>query len=247
MTLFVIIAIIVVAAGILIYQFVPGIKNAIGPIEENPNVYIQNCLEDDVNNFMTTISRSGGMLNPDHPYSYIGEEIDYLCYTSEYRTMCTVENPMLINQFEEEMKKALQPRIDECFDNLVTDYQRKGYDVSLRKGETFVSLVPSKLEVKMNNAVSLTKGETNNYESFSIILNNNLYELISIAYNILNWEAAYGDAYVDAYMLNDPNIRIDKIKRGDGTKIYSISERDTELEFRFASRSLVAPPGFGVV
>lgn len=246
-TIFVIIGILVVVAGILIYQFVPGLKSTKVDFEENPEIYIQNCIEETLINNIETISRNGGSFENEHPYMYQGVAIDYLCYTPKYYEFCMVEKPLLISHFEKEIKNSINDKLNECFDTMVTSFENKGYTTNLRKGNYEVRILNEKISININNSLTLSKTETVNYDSFSIVLNKNLYEVLSISYNILNWEAAYGDSDVDLYMDFNPNIRIDKIKRDDGTKIYVVKNIDDKGDtyFQFASRSLVSPPGTG--
>jgi flagellar basal body-associated protein FliL len=44
-TIFIIIAIIIVAAGLLIYSFYPQIKTSFGTQQQNPPSFIQSCIE----------------------------------------------------------------------------------------------------------------------------------------------------------------------------------------------------------
>ena len=238
-TLFVILAMVILVAGILIYQFLPGIKSTFTGAEQNPKAYIQACLEDTIQENINTIMLSGGELNPDHPYQYQSEMIDYACYTPEFYEMCILESPMLIRKVELEIKNSLTSKINSCFDALVEDYENRGYQVDLKKGDIEVRLSENKFQLTINNSLSVSKEESQRYENFVIQSKRSIYEVLLIGYNILNWEATFGDAYVDIYMDVYPNFRVQKIKRGDGTKIYVISERNSGDTFRFATRSLV--------
>jgi len=42
-----------------------------------------------------------------------------------------------------------------------------------------------------------------------------------------------------------PNLKVQKLKQGDGTKVYIIEDRNTKEKLQFATRSLVWPPGWG--
>lgn len=238
-TLFVILAMVIVVAGVLIYQFVPGIKSSTISAENNPKGYIQICLEETIEENIDTIMMSGGELNPDHPYMYQGETIDYACYTSEYNEMCILESPMLITKVEEEIRSSIEAKVESCFDALISDFEDKGYQTNLEEGGIGVALQEQKLYINIDNILTVTKDGSQRYEGFNIQSNRNLYEVLSVGYNILNWEATYGDAYVDIYMEVYPTFRVDKIKRGDGTKIYVISDKRSGDTFRFATRSLV--------
>lgn len=242
-TIFVIIAIVIVVAGILIYQFVPGLKSTASQAEENPEAYIQNCLMEDFENNIDLISKQGGTIIPDFYYLYNDTEINYLCYTSEYYTPCVVQKPMLITGVKKELKDSMTSRVDECFNSLVADLRDSGYDVQIDRKPHEIILIPDNVKLITNTTLTTTRsGDTKRYESFGITLNKNLYEVLDVSYNILTWEAEYGDSDVDLYMIFNPYIVINKIKRTDGTKIYTIKETNTNAYFQFASRSIVMSP-----
>ena len=69
------------------------------------------------------------------------------------------------------------------------------------------------------------------------------YDIIMIASAIQDFEAEYGDSNPETYMALYPNIRIEKLKQSDGTKVYIISDRNTLEKMQFATRSLAWPPG----
>ena len=88
----------------------------------------------------------------------------------------------------------------------------------------------------------MTKENSDRYDSFNVALDNNLYELVSIANSILDWEVTYGDSDTTIYMDLYPDLKVDKRYLGDGTKIYIVEGREDESKFQFASRSLVLSP-----
>ena len=92
----------------------------------------------------------------------------------------------------------------------------------------------------------LQKEDTVTYNSFSVAINNNLYELVSIAQSILNWEANSGDVDIAIYMNYYPDLRVEKQKRSEGSTIYILTDRNTGDMFQFASRSIVWPPGYQI-
>ena len=77
------------------------------------------------------------------------------------------------------------------------------------------------------------------------MLDNNLYELASIAESIVEWEATYGDSETTTYMNYYHDLKVEKKKQTDGTTIYIVTNRDTRNKFQFASRSVAWPPGYG--
>lgn len=243
MTLFVIIAIVIVVAALLIYQFVPGLKSTGISTEENPKAYMQVCIEEELQSNIEKISLQGGSLVPDHPYMYQGVNIDYLCYTSKYNELCQVEQPLLVTHVENEIKDSIKVKVNECFDKMIEDYESKGYSVNLKKGDVSVELSPNKIEVLLDTQATISKKQTQTYENFKYILNDDLYNRVMLAYSLVNFESQLGDMNINLYMDLSNVYKIEKIKRTDGTKIYIITERSSDKVFQFASRSLVTPAG----
>ena len=96
-TIFIIIAIIIVALAFLIYSFYPQIKSTIGAEEKNPVSYIQTCLEDKIKDVASVLSLQGGSMSPENYVLYEDEEIEYLCYTNEYYKNCVFQTLFLGN------------------------------------------------------------------------------------------------------------------------------------------------------
>ena len=244
-TIFIIIAIVIVVIGVLIYMFRPGIIST-SVSSENPREYIRSCMIDNMMENVDLISRQGGNFEPSHYYMYEGESIDYLCYTPNYYELCQVEKPLLVSHVEKEIKDSLKDRYDECFASLVSDYGSNGYTVDIDKKDFSIMLMEDRIALITNTSVRMEKGkDIKNYEDFNIYMESGMYGLTSVAYNILNWESLYGDADVNIYMDVSNAYMIYKIKRTDGNKIYRIKDTDTNEVFQFASRSLVVAPGYG--
>ena len=245
-TIFVIVGIIIVVAGVLVYSFYPQIKTTLGFEASNPSAFIQGCLEEDIENNLETLSLQGGSLDPQHYMFYDDEKIEYLCYTSEYYQTCVVQQPMLQNHIESEIEGAIDARAVECFDKLEQSYISKGYSVDLKKNNMSVMLLPEKVVATFDYELVLTKGDVETYDSFEVIVHNNIYELVSITNSIIDWETSYGDAETTIYMDYYHDLKVEKKKQSDGSTVYILTDRDDGNKFQFASRSIAWPPGYGV-
>lgn len=243
LTIFIIIAIVIVAIGIFIYMVYPKIKTTIGVEEKNPPAFIQTCIEDEIKNTLEKISLQGGSVEPEFYTLYANEKVEYLCYTNEYYLHCVVQQPLLKPHIEKEIKENIENEADECFDSLKQSFEKRGYEVSLRKGIINVELLPKRVVSTFNYSLTISKTNTERYDSFSVILNNNLYELVAIANSIIESETTYGDADVTIYMSYYRDLKVEKKEQSDGSKIYIITDRNTGDKFQFASRSKVLPPG----
>jgi hypothetical protein len=246
-TLFVILAILIVAIGLLIYFFLPGIiSTEKSTAQDDPQTFLEDCIEDSLRKNIKTISENGGVMENEFYLNYSGEKYEYLCYTNEYLKNCVVQRPMLIELIKSELKESLEEEFDSCLDSMAESFENQRYTVRMEKGDFDINLHYSKLEIITDTQLSITKDLTRNYDGFTLAFESDLYDLASIAYNILAWEATYGDASVDSYMVFDPTFKVEKRKRDDGSKIYIITSRDTLNKFRFASRSLVWPAGYRI-
>ncbi len=243
-TIFIIIAIVIVALAVLIYMFYPKIKSGFGFEETNPYKFMQDCLIGDVQDSVEILSNQGGSISPEHYIVYNGENIEYLCYTNEYYKTCVMQQPMLKTHVEKQIESNIKTKADECLNSLKESYTKKGYEVNSDLRSSEVELLPKRVFVNFNGSMILVKGESKKYDQFRVVLNNNLYELISIANSILNWEARYGDAETTTYMDYYKDLKLEKKKQLDGSKIYLLTDRNNENKFQFATRGIVWPPGY---
>ncbi|MFC1682118.1 hypothetical protein ACFL0X_00705 [Nanoarchaeota archaeon] len=245
-TIFIIVGIVVVAVAVLIYLFYPEIKAGLGFETKNPSEFIQDCLQEEIEKNIALVSLQGGSLNPEHYILYNGEKVEYLCYTREYYKLCVMQQPLLKRHIENEIENVVEGKAEECFNELKQSYEKKNFDVELKKGDSRLELLPKRIVMTFDHSLSLTKDSTERFEEFEVILNNNLYELVSIANSILNWEASYGDSETTTYMSYYPDLKVEKKKQTDGTTVYILTDRNNENKFQFASRSVAWPPGYGI-
>lgn len=243
-TIFIIIGILIIVAGVLIYFLFPGINEDISSETQNPERYIQQCLVETLQENTNKIISQGGSIEPEHYIMYQGEKIEYLCYTEEYYKTCVVQQPMLKNHIEQEIKESIQEKADSCFNEMENSFEERGYEVNLRKKDMDVHIVPEKTFIEFNHSLTLEKETTQNYGGFRVVMNNNLYELIFIAMSIIDWETSYGDAETTIYMDYYRDIKVEKKKQSDGSTIYILSDRNDGTKLQFASRSIPWPPGY---
>ena len=242
-TIFIIIAIIIIVIGILIYVFYPKIQSLVGSDSNHPDAFMQTCLEDEIEETVEILSLQGGSMTPEHYFTFDDINIEYLCYTNQNYGTCMIQQPLLKQHIESEIKNEISAEVRACFDDLKTSFSKSGYDVNLKEGDIIIELLPEKIVTTLTSELTLTKGDTERYETFHIILNNNLYELVSISNSIIEWEATLGDADPRIYMTYYSDLKVEKNLRDDGTRIYVLTDRNTKDKFQFASRSLVFPPG----
>ncbi len=244
-TIFAIIAILIIA--VLFIIFYPQLKKLVIPPAPEEMIP-RECFEKAVKEAINITMNHGGRVNPLLYFKYNSEPIAYVCYTSEWYKTCTMQIPMIKQSVEAESQVYSQKKIDACFSEMEDNFRNKGYVITLTGSKKpVISLEPKKVVIRFNISAAVNKNElTQTFESnkFSIIYNSNVYDIIMIASSIQNFEARYGDTIIDNYMAYYPNIKVEKMRQSDGTKVYVLTDRDTKEKLQFAIRSLSWPPGW---
>jgi len=142
-----------------------------------------------------------------------------------------------------EIESKIRPRARECVGLLKERYEKQGYSVQTTPGDVNVSIVPGNIIVDFVSPMTVTKESTQTFRKFAVAVESELYNLLSTATNIIEFEAVLGDSETTLYLQYYPDLRIDKTKR-NGDTIYKLTNVVTEDEFTFASRSLVWPQGY---
>lgn len=250
-TIFIIVAIVIVAL-ILIYigtsdngrKIINQITGAKPPVTED----IKSCFENNpkIDLKINTIMSQGGLYNPQNFILHNNTKFEYLCYSDDYLRTCYVQKPLLIRNVEAEISKQIKPEIQDCISEIEDSLRNKGYEViSKPLKDVYINISADKLKINIKYSLSAKKGsDVVAFESVGFEKNSKAYDLIMISTSIMSSEAVYGDSEIYNLMLLYPNIRIDKTRKDDGSKIYIITERNTKEKFGFAVRSLVYPPGY---
>jgi len=182
-----------------------------------------------------------GFVNPEFTYSYNSEEIPYLCYINEDLKTCVVQKPFLKQHFEEQVELSVRDEIDTCYTASIDELKAQGYDVQSGDLEYSVLFEPGVARVELSAPTTVG---SQSFARFNIGVRSAIYEMLMIATSILQYESQYGDADVSAFMNLYPDYDVRKLKRGDGTTIYTIEDKSLGTKFQFASRSLVWPAGY---
>ncbi|MEK6894308.1 MAG: hypothetical protein AABX10_02500 [Nanoarchaeota archaeon] len=240
-TLFVILALIIVGVVIVIFAF-PSAN--VFSSELNPSSYLRSCIEPEIEIIKNTLSVQGGYTAPSNYAMYKDLKLQYLCYTSDYYVPCMVQQPLLLKHIQDEMVRHIEPRAKQCFEDLKDQYESRGYEVTSGPSEILVGIVPGNINVEFLAPVTLRKEDTQTFNKFSVGIASEWYTLINTAVNIIQYESTFGDSETSLYISYYPGLTIDKTRRDDGSTIYQLRDVTTGDEFAFATRSLVWPQGF---
>ena len=226
-TIFIIVAIVIVVIGVLIFAFYPKITSTTGFNVENPEIFLQDCVEDDLRSLVKDISSHGGVLSPTNPAFYDQTELQYLCHTPNYDKACSRYPAFLVDSFQQEVSEGIKLTIDNCFDSLEESYISRSYSTTLKKslGKVETNILPNEIKLELlSYELTVAKDSTEKYTSFNILLNSNLYELLGISSDILEDEVNFGEADKTQYMIENSHLKITGPEYSDGTNIYIVKD-----------------------
>jgi hypothetical protein len=253
LTIFIIIAILIVAVVLFIFLFWPKLKSTfVEP--ENPYAYMETCIEDHLEEVISIVMSQGGIYEVSEGayFFYRGDYIRFLCHTSSYYELCYRQVAFLKDSIENEIEENIKNEVEQCFDRMKEYYEREGYAVSVEEnGEFEFKILPNEMSINLGRNLVLTKGEdVKDYRNFALERPSKFYEIIEVSNNILLWEEEVGESVPEAYMYNYPYIDIERRLKDnedyDDVKIYTLTHTETQEQFKFASRSLAYPPAFGI-
>ena len=208
------------------------------PVQE-----IEDCAKNSVGEGIKILSLQGGSINPENYYLYEGNKVEYVCYTEESLKNCVMQKPLLKNSIEEQLKKYSEQKIADCVNNVKINLEKRGYEVSLKKPEISVELIPDNILINLDLNLKISKETTETYNNLKTGIKSKIYNFVMIASSIMSWETRFGDSETLNYMIYYPSIKVEKKKQGDGSKIYILTDNESKEKFMFAVKSIVIPPG----
>ncbi|MEK6848543.1 MAG: hypothetical protein AABX65_02840 [Nanoarchaeota archaeon] len=239
-TLFVIIAIIILAAIAIIAFSYPKIKPLIS--RTTPQVEIESCVQKAVADAVAKLGSSGFTPKIENTFPYQGNNLPYLCYTSENYKTCTAQVGVLKTEAETALAEAIKPAVSKCH----AQARVASRNTQVEEKPFALSITPNNIEVKLNSVFTLTQGDAKQTVSgLNVKVASGVYNLLFIAQDIINLEARYGDAFAEGYLREFPHIKVQKLDQGEGSTIFILTDTTTGEQTLFAVRSRVFPPGYG--
>ncbi len=247
-TIFVIVGILIVAGVVLFFTLRGEVTDSEdkGPSvsgEINPSSYLKTCVEDRVEETIFVLSRKGGYMNNSLNINFMFTDegkywkITYLCYTEVEDETCKITSPSIINNMEKELKEELEEEMISCYESLISSIESKGYEIIEEEYKGFEEdLKEDRFVLDVFMEIVAKKGEsTERYEDTKIEFSTKLYNFGKIAHEIISHESGTGVFDILEYSMDNPRYKIKREVR-DTTKIYEITHRSTEENFRFAIR-----------
>jgi hypothetical protein len=243
-SIFVIIAIVIVSS-IMLFFFLRRAPVGVGEAEFDPEQYIRQCIGPSIDDAVDIILPQGGFLEPENFKIYNHTKVSYLCKTDDDYSQCVNLHPMLINEINEEIKSFVSSVVENCFESMKTELEKRqaGVEISTAK-DISISMVPGKVFVDINRSVKITEREnTRTFEEFDFDVASPIYNLASVAMNIVNDERRYCDFDSTEYMAHDRSVNIRKFRMSDLTVIYTIKDKGSGKIMNIAIRSCAIPAG----
>jgi len=242
-TIFIILAMLI-AVLIGIFFTVTRAPKPIEVNEENPQAFIESCTREAVEEALGILMPQGGYLEPLNYKLHQNEKVAYLCYTGEYYKLCSNQNPMLIEHIEQEIKDYVEPRVSNCFQTIESELEGR-YDIEVGEMTLSTELRTKQVIVDIEREFKMTRGDdTRSFNRFRTVIITPVYDLAKLALQISSEESVQCIFDYVNYAMLHPENDIRKFVTGDKTTIYTLKEKKSGQEFKFAVRSCALPPGF---
>ncbi|MDD5193638.1 MAG: hypothetical protein PHF67_03560 [Candidatus Nanoarchaeia archaeon] len=243
-TIFIILALIIVVSAFIIYFVFRKPVTTEVVTEENPYGYIRACTFDALKNAVNILDEQGGDIYPKGSVRYLGKNITYLCYTSNFYSPCANQRPLLVEHIQKQLSDYMASELSKCFNSLKSKLENK-YSVEMGEMSSNLKLKSGEIDVEIKRKLLIRgDGKNQEYENFNIVFENQIYDLTKIAMEIANQESEFCSFDILGFMITYPKYSLNKFITGDSDTIYSIKDRKTNQEFKFAIRSCVLPAGF---
>jgi hypothetical protein len=242
-TVFIIVAILLVAVVLFAYIYVFPNWESIRP--QKPS--FERCVEKEILPQIEKLSLSAGIVRPTFTSMYLDENYTFVCYTDEDYQPCVVQYPFLKNSFEQALADSMKPIIQNCYDESLEELTSQGYEVTAGRIKTNLEINPDGVRIEVEAPTYVSRGDTaTSSNSIDIDVPSQIYTILMIANSILQFESSYGDSDVAGFMFYYPDLTVQKIRRDDSIKLYIITDKK-DIKYRFATRSYTYPAGYGGV
>jgi len=243
-TIFVILALIIIVIIALAYVIIkkPG---QIIQAEENPQAYIESCVEKALeNNEAKQIDNNLYSNMSDNYILYMNQKVKYLCKASMFYVPCVNQEPMLIEFVRKNIQRDIKPEIESCFNELKKTLAKRGYDVQEGALSYEIQFEKEAIKANINKKIVLKKNEDIRiFDNFNAKIKSPLFVLVDTARNIVNYESTLCEFNNMNWEKNFPDISIKRFVTGDQTKVYTLMDKTSEKKINIAVKTCVLPAG----
>lgn len=244
-TIFIIICLLIVAS-ILLILYLSGKISFINSPAENPESYLRNCMMTSIKDAEKIIIDNNGypQIIKDNYVLYNKEKVPYMCTAAEFYSVCTPQEPAFFSYVSELIENKVARDTQTCLDNLVEDLKNKGYTVQVDLGNVTLKVQKDFIAVNFGKRIYATRNEDAiQISNIEISHSTKLYDMIKLIQTIVNYESTVCEFDKMNWMRHDSSILIFSTRTSDQTKIYTLQDRLTEREIKFAIKTCVLPAG----
>lgn len=244
-TLFVIFGVVIVLVVISFFILRPYLFERTSSIS-NPEAFLESCFQNSIKNTESALLKNNLKLsqNFSNYYLYKSEKVPFLCTAFEFYVPCVPQEPGLIAIIQRTLENRALLDLQTCFNTLRRDFESAGYSVSEGTLSLNLSMAEKEVLVKIRKQLDVSKGESSlSFRDFEFYQPSPLYNLIKTAQTIVNYESTFCEFNEMNWMMASHNVLISKFVGSDSTKVYTLKDRYTEEETKFAVKTCVMPAG----
>ncbi len=210
----------------------------------NPQQMIEVCVSDAVDEAVNKMLPQGGFINPVNFKVWNSTNVAYLCFTNGYYSPCISLHPMFLNEMKAEIKSYISPRVEQCFDLMQREAEKRSKTVELGKMDLSITLAPQRVFVNTGRKVTVRdKESTQAFDNIKVEVVNPIYDLGNVAVEIMNQQIKYCYFENVGYSLTYPQFDIRQEIMSDSTRIYKISDRISGKTLNIAIKSCAFDAG----
>ena len=248
-TIWVILGVIIVASILLIFLIRTKpelIRPNQGEETFDTQSYIEQCTRQSVIEVVDIMIPQSGLLTQRNTIVFNNTNVEYLCDYIGYYDPCINQHPALMQEMKRDITSYITPKLDECFDTMKVEFERKQGSVDFDNSPPLVTVDfgRDKIFIMVEKETTVTKlGESNTFDSFDFEISSPLYNLAGIAMEIADQEAKYCYFESVGYSIIYPRYNIGLFRMSDSTKIYTIKDIKSGKSMYIAVRGCAIPHG----
>jgi hypothetical protein len=242
-TIFVIVAIIIVASIVLVFSI--SSRPGAGISVDNPvsiSKYISQCSGAALIGAEKELIKHSGFLDYGSNYMmFNGSKVVFLCYTQE--ELCINNHPMLVSEMQKQIALYVTPKMEKCFEDVKNRLSK--YDYKEEPMTLSIIIKPKNIIININKTIVYTYNEqTKRLEIFPNSINSPMFEFAQLTSDIIGQEVTCDcsneacNADIRLLNLYNREFRVDKpILNYLHEEVYSITEKASEKRFDFAVKN----------
>lgn len=243
--IFVIVAVMIAAVILVLFVFDRKPSVAYGQDFDNPESYIDNCVKERAQDILDEMLPRAGFIDGNDTVMYNNVLVTYLCKNIRYYEPCINQYPRYIITLQKELEKQISNDVLQCFAALEQELTRRNYAIDGRDISIEAEFKPDVVELKVLRDFTISKdGFARSFDLFDIYVSHPVYELAFIANEIVAQEARWCYFNNDGFMAVYPKFSVWRDRLSDSTKIYTVTDKDTQKSLTMAIRGCAIPAGF---